>query len=104
MEQTALTVGETASLEWGDVDLAESRFRLRRRNVKRSLSARARTVQVPGWLMDAIAATCPLEDRTAERRVFLGCTTGAMQAAMGREHARRPASPTSRLTTCGTGA
>jgi integrase len=28
------------------------------------------TIQVPEWLMDAIEATCPLEDRTAERKVF----------------------------------
>ena len=50
MEQTALTVGETATLARGDVDVSESRFRLRRENVKRNLSARARTVQVPRWL------------------------------------------------------
>jgi integrase len=76
MEETALTVGETASLTWGDVDVSESAFRLRRENVKRGLSTRARAVQVPGWLMDEIAATCPLEDRIADRRVF-GCTEGA---------------------------
>jgi integrase len=92
MEQTALHVGELVSLEWGDVDLAESKFRLRRRNVKRNLSARARTVQVPRWLMDAIAATCPLEDRTAERRVFSGFTIPALQGAMSRacKHAGIP--------------
>jgi integrase len=84
MEQTALHVGELVSLAWGDVDLAESKFRLRRENVKRNLSARARTVQVPRWLMDAIAATCPLEDRTAERRVFSGFTIPALQGAMSR--------------------
>ena len=92
MEQTALTVGETATLARGDVDVSESRFRLRRENVKRNLSARARTVQVPRWLMDAVAATCPLEDRTAERRVFPGFTTSALQAAMSRacKHAGIP--------------
>ena len=42
--------------------------------------------------MDAVAATCPLEDRTAERRVFPGFTTSALQAAMSRacKHAGIP--------------
>jgi integrase len=70
MEQTGMRVGEVVSLAWGDVDVAEAKIRLRRRNVKTS---RPRIVQVPPWLMDRIAATCPLEDRTAERRVFPGC-------------------------------
>jgi integrase len=102
MEQTALHVGELVSLAWGDVDLAESRFRLRRENVKGNRSARARSPQVPRWLMDAIAATCPLEDRTAERRVFAGFSIPALQGAMSRAcklagipnfSPRRPAAP-----------
>ena len=76
IEQTAMGPMETGALAWGDVDVAESCFRLRRSTVKGSRSARARWVQVPVWLMEEIAATCPLEDRTADRRVFPGFTEG----------------------------
>jgi integrase len=84
IEQTAMTVGETASLVWGDVDVAESRFRLKRRNVKGNRSARARWVQVPRWLMDVIESTCPFEDRTAVRVVFPGFTADAAKNVMAR--------------------
>jgi integrase len=81
MEQTAMRVGEAASLTWGDVDVAESKFRLRGSNTK---TRKSRMVQVPEWLMDEIAATCPLEDRTAERKVFLGFTGNSAKNAMTR--------------------
>jgi integrase len=84
MEQCAMHVEETLSLTWGDVDTAELRFRLRRRNVKGGRSVRARSPQVPDWLMDAIAATCPLEDRTAERKVFAGLSDDGARSAMSR--------------------
>jgi integrase len=84
MEQCAMHVEETLSLAWGDVDTAELRFRLRRRNVKGGRSVRARSPQVPDFLMDAIAATCPLEDRTAERKVFAGLSDDAARSAMSR--------------------
>jgi integrase len=75
-------IGEIESLAWGDVDVAESRFRLRMRNVKGRRRDRARNVQVPELVMDAIAATCPLEDRTAERRVFPRVSDSGARAAM----------------------
>jgi integrase len=71
-EQCAMHIGEVASLAWGDVDVAERKFLLRYANVKGAIPSRARNVQVPEWVMEAIEATCPLEDRTAERRVFPG--------------------------------
>jgi integrase len=71
-EQCGLHIKEVATLVWGDVDVAESKIRLRRVNVKGGRSVRARTVQVPEWLMDSVAAACPPEDRTAERRMFAG--------------------------------
>jgi integrase len=83
MEQTAMAVGEVVSLPWGDVDTAECGFRLQRKNVKGARRARARFVQVPRFLMDAIEATCPLEDRTAERPVFPGVTIRQLETAMG---------------------
>lgn len=83
IEQTAMTVGETAALAWGDVDVAESRFRLRRATVKGAIRARARWEQVPAWLMDALQASCPFEDRTAGRRVF-AFTEASARSAMRR--------------------
>jgi integrase len=78
IEQTAMRVGEAASLVWGDVDAAGNRFRLRARETK---TERARWVKVPDWLMAEIEATCPPEDRVTERRVFQGFTeTGAWKA------------------------
>lgn len=70
LEQTAMAVGEAATLEWGDVDAAGLQFRLRAVNVKGAYASRARWVQVPGWLMRLVEATCPLEDRAIDRQVF----------------------------------
>jgi integrase len=81
LEQTGMRVSEAATLAWGDVDAAECRFRL---SARRTKTRKARWVQVPGWLMDEIAATCPLEDRTAERKVFAGFTRGAARNAVAR--------------------
>lgn len=81
-EQCGLHIKEVCTLAWGDVDTAECKIRLRFANVKGGRGVRARTVQVPDWLMSAIEATCPLEDRTAERRVFLGLQERAARKAM----------------------
>jgi integrase len=81
LEQTGCRSSELASLAWGDVDVAENRFRLR---AARTKTRRARWVQVPEWLMTEIAATCPLEDRTAERKVFGDYTRGAARNAVAR--------------------
>ncbi|MGH3084256.1 MAG: site-specific integrase, partial [Gaiellaceae bacterium] len=83
MEQCAMAVGETSQLQWGDVDVAESKFRLRRSTVKGGIRTRARWVQVPRWLMDVIENTCPWEDRTPDRPVF-GGTPNAYQGVMVR--------------------
>jgi integrase len=82
-EQTGMHIGEVVSFTWGDVDMAERKIRLRFANVKAGIRARARTVQVPDWVMDAIEATCPFEDRTADRKVFMGLTEDAARQAMG---------------------
>jgi integrase len=81
LEQVGLRSSELAKLAWGDVDVAESRFRLRASETK---SRKARWAQVPAWLMDEIAATCPLEDRTAERQVFSGYGRHAARNAVAR--------------------
>jgi integrase len=66
LEQTGMRVGELGEIEWRDVDLVESRFRIR--NGKTATARRWVAVPVP--IMEAIAETCPPDDRTAERRVF----------------------------------
>jgi integrase len=65
VEQGGMRVGEAVSLRWGDVDAAGSRLRLRRSATKRD---RARWVQLPTWLIDAVESTCPMEDRTPSGR------------------------------------
>lgn len=81
LEQGALRLGEAVSLRWGDVDLAGLRLRLPRSATKRD---RARWIYLPEWLMEAIDATCPLEDRTPERRVFQGITEASAYQTMAR--------------------
>lgn len=80
-EQTAMRVGEIATLSWGDVDEAGLRFRLRAAATKTS---KARWVQLPDWLMAEVSLTCPREDRTPDRRVFPGFTGDAARHAMER--------------------
>jgi integrase len=81
LEQTGARIGELHRLEWGDVDVAESRFRLRKQTTK---TRRPRWAQVPRWLMEEIEETCALEDRTAERRVFPGFSPDAAKNGMAR--------------------
>ena len=81
LEQGALRLGEAIGLRWGDVDRAGLRLRLPRSATKRD---RARWVYLPEWLMDALEAACPLEDRTPERRVFQGVTEARAYQAMTR--------------------
>jgi integrase len=82
MEQTAMAIGEAVSLTWGDVDVERRKFRLRYANVKGGISSRARMIQVPDWVMEAIEATCPLEDRVPERKVFQGVNEDKARRAM----------------------
>jgi integrase len=84
IEQTGMAIGETSALTWGDVDTAASRFRLRRATVKGQIKARARWVQVPDWLMGAIDASCPVDDRTPDRKVFQGVNLNSLRATMNR--------------------
>ena len=80
LEQTGARVGELAALEWGDVDETGLRFRIKRGKT----AAARRWVAVPEWLMVEIAASCPREDRTAERRVFVGFTPDVAKNIMAR--------------------
>jgi integrase len=80
LEQTGMRVGELEQLEWRDVDVAGSRFRIRN---GKTVTAR-RWVQVPLWLMDEINRSCPHDDRVPERRVFVGFKTPSLAYAMRR--------------------
>jgi integrase len=80
LEQTGMRVGEVHWLEWPDVDVADSRFRIRQ---GKTASAR-RWIDVPPWLMDEVVATCPPDDRTPERRVFPGFTPDVAKNIMSR--------------------
>jgi integrase len=80
--RTGLTrrVGELRDLEWRDVDIAESRFRVRQ---GKTATAR-RWVAVPSWLIEEIAASCSPDDRLPERRVFQGFSPGVAKNVMAR--------------------
>jgi integrase len=78
-EQTGMRVGEIASVAWRDVDASDSRFRMRARETK---SRRGKWVPVPRWVMDEIEATCPLEDRLPDRRVFTRVDEAGLRNAM----------------------
>lgn len=80
LEQTGMRAGELAKLEWGVVDVAESRFRVRQGKT----AAARRWVAVPQWLMEEVIATCPPDDRVAERCVFHGATRQVLGMAMRR--------------------
>lgn len=81
IEQGALRLGEAVQLRWGDVDAAGLRLRLPRSATKRD---QARWVYLPDWLVGKIEDTCPLEDRTPDRRVFQGITEASAYQAMTR--------------------
>jgi integrase len=99
LEQTGMRVGELAALAWGDVDEDGSRFR-----VKGGKTAAAwRWVAVPDWLMLDVAATCPREDRTAERPVFLGFTADVAKNVISRACKTAGIAHYPPGTTCGTG-
>jgi integrase len=69
-----------ASLAWGDVDEQGCRFRIKQ---GKTVAAR-RWVAVPDWLMAEIVDTCPREDRTPERPVFMGFSAIAVKGVMAR--------------------
>jgi integrase len=81
LEQGCTRIAETLSVTWGDFDIAGSRLRLRAGETKRN---RARWVELPEWLTDQLAALCPLEDRTPDRRVFQGLTDSGVRDSMRR--------------------
>ncbi len=80
LAETGMRVGEAHELEWRDVDILSSRFRIRNGKTK----AARRWVGVPEAVMEAVVETCPPDDRTAERRVFPGFTPDVALRVMSR--------------------
>lgn len=73
-----MRIGEAHALEWQDVDVSGSRFRVRHGKT----AAASRFVAVPAALMDEIAAATPPDDRTPERRVLGGFTPDTARNVM----------------------
>jgi integrase len=82
LEATGMRIGELVALTWGDVDVADSRFRVSIATAKTKSSQR--WVQVPQALMDEVTAMLPLEDRQIDRRTFRDVDDNAAKAAMRR--------------------
>lgn len=78
-EQTGMRVGEIASVAWGDVDVVDSRFRIRAQNAK---SRRSKWVPVPAWLMAELAESCAPEDRLKDRLLFPRVNEDGLRNAM----------------------
>ena len=81
LDATGMRVGELEALTWGDMDEPRSRWRVSQAVAK---IGRARWVNVPEDLFEAVTALVPREDRTPERRVFQGVTADRLRVAIGR--------------------
>ena len=81
VEQTAVREGELVRIQWGDLDRKNLRVLIRASSSK---TRRARWVQLPEWLFEAIEETCPPDDRTPDRLVFQGITEARLYQAMKR--------------------
>jgi len=64
-----MRIGELVGLTWGDVDEPRGRWRISKAVSK---TDRARWVNVPPVLLEAVLDLCPRDDRTAGRPVFQG--------------------------------
>lgn len=64
-----MRLGELEGLRWGDIDEGRSRWRVSQAVSKTS---RARWVQVPPVVFEAVLDLCPRDDRVPQRRVFQG--------------------------------
>jgi integrase len=95
LDATGMRLGELEQLAWGDVDEQRGRWRVTQAVSKTS---RARWVQVPPPLFQAVTELVPREDRIPERRVFQGFG-GDVSGPRSRERARPPACLSSRRTT-----
>lgn len=81
LDATGMRIGELEALTWGDVDEPRSRWRIPMSVAK---TGRARWVQVPDLLFEAVTALVPREDRVSARPVFQGFGGDRFRTALAR--------------------
>jgi integrase len=81
LDATGMRVGELEALTWGDVDEPRRRWRVSQTVAK---TGRARWVQVPPVLFEAVSALVAREDRTPGRPVFQGFSADRLRTAIAR--------------------
>jgi len=81
LDATGMRIGELEQLTWGDVDEQRGRWRVTQAVSKTS---RARWVNVPTAIFEAVLELVPRDDRTSERRVFQGFGADRFRTAITR--------------------
>lgn len=81
LDATGMRLGELEQLCWGDVDEQHGRWRV---TSAASKTKRARWVNVPPVVFDAVCVLVAREDRTAERHVFQGFGGDRFRTAIAR--------------------
>ncbi len=81
LDATGMRVGELEQLTWADVDEPRGRWRVSAGVAK---TGRARWVQVPPELFEAVTRLVARDDRTPERQVFLGFGADRYRTAITR--------------------
>jgi integrase len=81
LDATGMRLGELEQLTWGDVDEQRGRWRVSQAVSKTS---RARWVQAPRVIFEAVTTLVAREDRTPERRVFQGFGGDRFRTAISR--------------------
>jgi len=81
LDATGMRIGELEALTWGDVDEPHSRFRV---SAAVSKSGRARWVNTPAVVFQAVSGLVAREDRTDTRPVFQGFGADRFRTALAR--------------------
>jgi len=81
LDATGMRVGELERLTWGDVDEPRERWRIPASATK---TGRARWVQPPSVLYEAVLALVPREDRHPDRRIFETTTADRLRTSIAR--------------------
>jgi integrase len=81
LDATGMRLGELEALTWADVDEPRGRWRV---SAAVSKTRRARWVQVPPVLFEAVTALVARDDRVPERRLFQGFVGDRFRTAIAR--------------------
>lgn len=81
LDDTGMRLSELERLTWGDVDEPRGRWRVSAAVAK---SGRARWVKITPAVFHAVLDLCPRDDRTPERRVFMGFGGDRFRTAIAR--------------------